>query len=458
MSEQTLSEKLSDQNVALRLDQVPDTIVQTAKLHILDSIGCLLAGARLDAGELAYDYAIKASGAPGPHATVTLFGTDSRVSYNDAVQAMSTAAHCGEMDDIHSGAGTCIGGMIVPALLAMAEKFGGAGRKFIESVIVGYETTARIGLAINAPSLFAHGWWPSTVCGALGVVAAGAKFLGWPADKTANALGVAALHAGGMITGGNEGATARHLVFGRAAQNGIQALAAAEQGFTGPTRAFEDQRGFCLTVCNDPRWEFLQNSGQFHLSEVAFKPYPCARQLHAGVEALLRLIRQYSIEPAMIEGLTLSVPSANASIVNRPLTTYNRAATLGSGQYVLAVTALRGKIDLASFEEEFLRSDDVQKLAAKTKVRSETELDRHFPRYWAGRVSITLADGRSVTDEVIIPKGETGNPMTQQEVEEKFLSLAAPSLNEAKARSIIKEINVLPSRESLEPLLSFLRL
>ena len=102
-----------------------------AKLHILDSIGCLLAGTRLEPGKLAYDMAIATSGAP--HAGSSLFGTAERASYLDAVQAMSVAAHCGEMDDIHGGAGTCIGGMIIPALLAMAEKFGGSGRKFHRS-------------------------------------------------------------------------------------------------------------------------------------------------------------------------------------------------------------------------------------------------------------------------------------------------------------------------------------
>ena len=113
----------------------------------------------------------------------TLFGTNLRASYLDAVQAMATAAHCGELDDIHGGAATCIGGMIVPALLAMAEKHGGSGRQFLEAAIAGYETIARIGLSIDAPKLFARGWWPSTVCGAFGVAAAGAKFLGWPVEQ-----------------------------------------------------------------------------------------------------------------------------------------------------------------------------------------------------------------------------------------------------------------------------------
>src|SRR4029450_10546814 len=217
MAEETLSEKLAHHQLALQLNQLPDAVIQAAKLHILDSLGCLLAGSRLEPGKLAYDLALASSG-NGSGSASTLLGTDSRVSFLDAVQAMSVAAHCGEMDDIHSGAGTCIGGMVVPALVAMAEKYGGNGRDFLEGAIVGYETTARVGLAINAPSLFTSGWWPSTLCGVFGVAAAGAKFLRWSLDGTVNALGIASLNAGGMITGGAGGATARHLIFGGAAQ------------------------------------------------------------------------------------------------------------------------------------------------------------------------------------------------------------------------------------------------
>jgi 2-methylcitrate dehydratase PrpD len=456
MPEETLSEKLARYEAGLQLNQIPDAIVHGAKLHILDSLGCLLAGTRLEPGKLAYDLAVRVSGNADSY-SATLIGTKSRVSYLDAVQAMSVAAHCGEMDDIHSGAGTCIGGMVVPALVTMAERWGGDGRRFLEAAIVGYETTVRIALAIDAPRLFARGWWPSTVCGAFGVAAAGAKFLGWSPEKTANALGIASLHAGGMITGGSEGATARHFVFGRAAQSGLAALAAAEQGFTGPKRAFEDPRGFCPTLNNDPQWEYLAPAGQFHLADVAFKPYPCARQLHAGVEALLCLIQQHAIIPKMIEEIELSLPTPNAGMVNRPSLTSNRAATLGSGQYVMAVTVARGKMDMDSFEEAFLGSEQVLGLMGKIKVQGNTELDQHFPKYWPGRVRVKLSDGRAVAHEVIIPKGESGNPMTENEVREKFLSLAAPVLGEAKAQLVLAEVEALDGRGSLEGFISSLK-
>lgn len=451
MADQTLSEKLAENYSALRLEQIPAVVVDAAKLHVLDSIGCILAGSRLEPGKLAYDLA--AATAASTDAASTLFGVCQRVGLLDAVQAMATAAHCGELDDIHGGAATCIGGMIVPALLALAERHGGSGERFLEAAIAGYEVTARIGLSIDGPKLFARGWWPSAVCGGIGVAAAGAKFLDWPVDKTVNALGVASLLSGGMLTGGNEGATARHLAFGRAAQNGVLALFATEQGLSGPKLALEDPRGFCHTLCAEPRFDALQEFERFHLPDVAFKPYPCARQLHAGVEALLQLIARHSLVAERIQAIELAVPTQNAGMVDRPATPTLRAATLGSGQYVMAVTALRGKIDLASFEDEFLRSEPVRQLMANVKVSRSAELDRHYPKYWGGRVMVTLSDGSTLNNEIIAPKGEVANPMTRGDVEEKFLGLALPVIGDAKAERAIAVCGALDAQDSLGELL-----
>jgi len=453
MSAETLSEQLAGHCLALSCDQLAPDVVDAAKMHILDSIGCLLAGSRLDPGRRAYQLAVSAS---GKNAEAKLYGTELRASSLEAAQAMATAAHCGELDDIHGGAATCIGAIIVPALLVLAERYGGSGRRLIEAALAGYETMARVGLSIDASKLFARGWWPSTVCGAFGVASAGARFLDWPVEKTANALGVAALHAGGMLTGGQEGATARHLAFGAAARNGLLALLATEQGLSGPKRGFEDPRGFCFTLCAEPKFDSLQNFDRFHVLEVAFKPYPCARQLHAGVEALLRLIQRHTIGANDFRSIELAVPTQNAAMVNRPMTPTLRAATLGSGQYVMAVTALRGKIDLLSFEDEYLASDAVRQLMMQVTVTASVELDRHFPKFWAGRVVVALSDGRKFTEEIIAPKGEVENPMARLDIEEKFFGLAAPVLGESKTVATINEVSSLDSRASLAPLLGLL--
>jgi 2-methylcitrate dehydratase PrpD len=234
------------------------------------------------------------------------------------------------------------------------------------------------------------------------------------------------------------------------------ALLATEQGLSGPKRALEDPRGFCFTLCAEPKFDLLQNSKQFHLLDVAFKPYPCARQLHSGVEAMMKLVSQQAITADRIRAIELAVPTQNASMVDRPATPTLRAATLGSGQYVMAVTALRGKIDLASFEEEYLQSDRVRQLMAQVTVLASNELDRHYPKYWAGRVTVALADGRELTEEIIAPKGEVENPMTRGDVEEKFLGLAAPVIGEEMAANVIELVKKLENLESVAPLLASL--
>jgi 2-methylcitrate dehydratase PrpD len=124
---------------------------------------------------------------------------------------------------------------------------------------------------------------------------------------------------------------------------------------------------------------------------------------------------------------------------------------------VMAVTALRGKIDLMSFEEEYLASEKVRTLMTKLKVSASTDLDRQYPKYWPGRVTVRLIDGQAYSEEVIIPKGESGNPMTPSEVEEKFLSLAAPVLGDEKARTVVNEVYSLGLSGSLGPLLATLK-
>lgn len=458
MSAQSLSERLASHLVSQNHENIPESVRQPAVLHIFDTIGVMLAGSGLEAGKKAYALAASFSAGPAAKFSVTLPGTATRVPLLDGVFAMATAAHCGEMDDIHSGAGTCIGGMVIPAALALAENYPVDGRRFLEAVVAGYETTVRVGLTIDAPRLFARGWWPSTLCGVFGVAAAGAKLFGWPEQKMAVALGIAGLHAGGMLTGGVEGATARHLAFGRAAQSGLFALLAAEREFTGPRAIFEDKRGFCLTLSKNPRWEYLsEEKSRYFLPEVALKPFPCARQLHAGVEALLILIAEQGIEPEQIEEIALGVPAAMRGVVDRPRVQGNREASLASAQYVMAVTALRGRLDLSSFEEECLNAPDVLRLMAKVRVNTVSALDAYFPKHWPARVRIEVAGGGSYAKEVLSPKGESENPMTTDEVRQKFETLATPVIGAKGTRELEREIFRLAEADSLKDLLFALR-
>ncbi len=156
------------------------------------------------------------------------------------------------------------------------------------------------------------------------------------------------------------------------------------------------------------------------------------------------------MRPETIGVIELCLPTQNAALMNRPSITPTHAAAVGSGQYVMAVTVVRGKIDLSSFEDELLHDDQVRQLAKRVKVSASTELDRHYPKYWPGRVVVRAVDGAIHSQEVIIPKGESGNPMSAGEIEEKFLSLAAPVLGDERALLVQRDIGSLEERQSLE--------
>jgi 2-methylcitrate dehydratase PrpD len=94
---------------------------------------------------------------------------------------------------------------------------------------------------------------------------------------------------------------------------------------------------------------------------------------------------------------------------------------------------------------------------AKVDVIASSELDRHFPKCWSGRVTVKVGS-KIYSEEVIIPKGQIGNPMARDEVEQKFLSLATPIIGHSQARAVIADVGSLDRRDSLEPLISSLRL
>jgi 2-methylcitrate dehydratase PrpD len=111
---------------------------------------------------------------------------------------------------------------------------------------------------------------------------------------------------------------------------------------------------------------------------------------------------------------------------------------------------------LQSFEEEFLNLPDVRDLMSRVKVVASSDLDRHFPKYWPGAVAIQSA-GKTYSEAVMIPKGESGNPMGQLEVREKFVSLAVPVIGAANAEAVVQEIEALDGRKFLDGLLNLLK-
>ena len=151
-----------------------------------------------------------------------------------AALANATAGVSLEVDE-----GTRLGGghpaiHVTPAALAVGEELSNSGRassgrEVLESIIVGYEITSRIGGATTAKhEIHSHGTW-----GTIGSAVAAAKLMGFDAAQMRQTINLAAsMSPANTWTPCFEGATVRNLYPGRSNLQGILAANLSQCGFT----------------------------------------------------------------------------------------------------------------------------------------------------------------------------------------------------------------------------------
>lgn len=405
---------------------LPPAVREAARLHVLDTLAAGVAGRD---SELA-------------RALAPLAGQ----GVEGAALVGAALAHRHEIDDIFDTALLCIGGLVVPAALALGRARGATGAAVLAAVVAGYEAMGRLGLALGAARLLTRGWWPSAVCGAVGVAAAASRLLELPSAATASALGLAALHSGGLA-GGEDSLLGRNLLYGSAARAGLLAAQAAAAGITGPAAPLGAPRGLGAVygVAPDPA-QLVDGLGErFIVTQTSLKPYAAARQLHAAVEAALELRRGLPL--AAIEQVLVEVP-ADAAFVDRPAGAALPAAPAGSAQWVLALALARGRLLPSDLAPEALAS--ARSLAQRVTVRVAAPGAR--PTLSA---ALTVrAAGQTLQREVWVPKGGPDRPLTVEEVVDKARALVEPQLGPETARliNLALGLDTLPTVDALAAL------
>lgn len=424
----TASERLA----ALAFERVPERVREAAHLHLVDTVAAWVAGsAPLSRGLRAIDAGLSLSG--------------------------GAMAHCFEVDDIHQGTTICPGCAVVPAALEAADlNTEVSGDALLAAIAVGYEAAIRTGMGAATASQLAHGWWPTALAGPVGAAVAAGRLLGIDQVRLAHAIGIAGLHAGGLITGGVEGPSGRHLAAGSPAARGLLAARAAAAGWTGPLRLFEDPRGYSGVPHDPARWADAFGADP-QMPETAIKPYACARQLHAAVAALLNVMAEAGTKADDLEEVTCYLPSPCYRITNRPEPPANATAASGSGRYVLAVAALRGELLVAEYEPDVMNDARVLSLMTRIKLAPAEDLDALYPRLWPARVEVTLKGGRRRAVQLESAPGGADAPIGPELFRAKFDRLVGPVLGNAGAKRLWDVLHQLDRPGAVEALVKQLR-
>jgi 2-methylcitrate dehydratase PrpD len=319
----------------------------------------------------------------------------------------------------------------------------------LAAVAIGNEIVCRIGVA--APGEFYKaGYHPTGIVGTFGATYAACRLLRLDAARTAHAAGIAGSMTSGSMQSWSDGASAKSLHAGLAAQAGITAARLAAAGISGPAEVFEGRWGFFHQHVQDRgyRCNFERMLGDLGTTwesrQISFKPYPTGHLFHAFLDAALALYAQ-GLRAHDIAKITCRIADYMVPIVAEPAAEKMRPATTWHGrvsmQFSLAEVFSFGRLDLDSYSPERLRDPALLDLAGR--VACVVDGDAPGREQWRGWVIVETRDGRRLEQVQPFNHGSPQNPMTDAELEAKFAANCRGVIGAEAAAEVIRRVRAL---------------
>jgi 2-methylcitrate dehydratase PrpD len=462
MTDATLAEQLASFAAGTSYGTLPDDVVQSVKMRVLDTLGITAAAAPLETSRAARRWAASQGGVAGASAV----GVEPRLPANLAAFVNGVLAHSLDFDDTHLPSVLHPSATVVPAALAAAERNGSDGRQLIHAIAVGLETCVRLGMAgydekARNSTFFEHGQHATSICGAMGGAVAASVLTGGE-SAVAHSLGVAASMASGIIEANRTGGTVKRLHCGWAAHAGVSAAELVGAGFTGPPTVLEGRFGFYEAWLHgefDPAAISGGLGETWTVPDIFFKPYPANHFTHAAVDAAIAL-RLRGITPDRIERLVLGVPAPNHRTIGEPIEV-KRAPETGymaqfSGPYAVVVGLLGGGglgASLEDYTDALARDPQRRALMQKVDVVVDDRCTEIFPRQFPAVLTAHLTDGSTVVEEVLTNRGGPQRPLSFAELAQKFRHNVAPALTEDQSIALQQACDELDSCTDLTAML-----
>ncbi|CAA0102453.1 2-methylcitrate dehydratase 2 [Halioglobus japonicus] len=441
---------------------LPGDVVRIIKAATADYVGVTLAGAKSCVFQKAMALHCAAQG------PASIWATGLSASISDAAFYNGIAAHSLELDDINTHMVAHPSNQLLPGLFALAEAEGKSGYDVIRAYQVGFE----VGIIIaneTHPALIQRGWFPVGVLGPVMQAAACACLLDLNQEQIANALGLAANTSAGLRE--NSGSEAKPIAAGHACASGVRASLLARAGIGASNTALEGRFGYLhlFGEVDSPSEEAGVNSAgspvadyeRFSLLEsgLNFKPYPCCAANHSSIDCALELISSNPFSPDAIVGISITIPeSARTILLHTRPTTADEAKF--SVEYCIAQALLQREMGPAQFADAEVHSAPLQALMAKVtrhyrkNESSADELKRgHFPV----TIELTLDNGQRISGGVEYAKGSAANPLTAEQLEQKFITCASVAASEENINSMLDALRRFDQMESIGELLGLVR-
>jgi len=446
-----VTESLARFIVDTRFDDLPTSAVNAARLCFLDWLGSAYAGCSAEPCQILSHVIRELGGTP----EATVIGSGRRTSCTHAAMANAAFSHAVEMDDLDRGSIYHPAAPIMPAALAIAERENKNGAEFVRAIILAYETSIRIGEAVN-PSHYQY-WHTTGTVGTFGAAVAAAVLLNLSFEQTVWALGSAGTQAAGLWEFLTDGAMSKQLHPAKAALNGILGALLARRGFTAATRILEGEKGFCHATAREFDLEKITDGltsrmSTCKISQVSFKQHASCRHTHSAIDATLSLVKEHQIPPEDIKSVTVKIYRGAMDLLGNLAANTPYAAKFNL-PYCVAIAAIYHSVGPDRFTDEYLTDEKVRDLMNRVKLEVDPNLDKFYPEKWPAVVEMVTSGGNKLVNRVDYPKGDPENPLSQDELCVKFRALAAPSIGQEQ---IEKHITDTLRLEEIDNMASFI--
>jgi 2-methylcitrate dehydratase len=403
-------------------DISPDAVYQ-AKRFLLDSIGCALGGYRQHDVQIALEVLDEVAGS-GP---ATVIGTGKRMDPVSASLANGLMIRCMDYNDIYWKQDPCHPSDIFPAAIACCERLGSGGKELIVGLVLGHEFEMRLCEAAF-PGIRERGWHHATLTAFVSPIVAG-RTLGLPWEQIQHAIGISASRhcTLGAVTAGKL-TMMKNTVDPMATQSGVFAALLAGKGYSGPEHVIDGKEG--LTHVFGPDWKLtLLTEGlgdSWRITQCGMKAFPTEALTHTPISAVLDLVKTNDLHPDQVEKIQIRSLARAADILSDPSKYDPRSKETAdhSLPYVIAAALVERQVTPVQFTMPKILDPKIRQQLQKVEVVADPEIEKVFPALQRVIVHIYLKDGRSFSKQLDYPKGDPRNPLTDQEVEEKFAALA----------------------------------
>ena len=417
------------------VDDLPDEVVHYAKRALVDWFSALYPGTRAaPAVNLvrahARELGVGRSSLPG-FRTTTFPSTAAWIN--------GAASHSVEFDDIFRDAVYHPGCPVIAAALAVAEDRDLTGRDFLAAIVVGYEISTRIGVAVQ-PSHYRFFHTTGTV-GAFGAAAAAAALLA-PGDGgvMGHAIATAGSFASGLQQAFRSDAMTKPLHAGHAASVGVNSALAAASGVTGALDILEGEAGFGAAMSDGADWSrAVEKLGEeYNITRITQKNHGCCGHAFAAIDAMLEL-RGRGVVPEEVSMIAVASYKAALEVagIREPRTASEAKFSI---PYLVAHALVHGSVRLDAFEPARLEDPVLRGLMAKVRLQEDPVLTRDFPRKRAAHVAITTADAQRLECFAPYRKGDPEAPLSDEDIDAKFRELVFPVIGDVRGEELLSQL------------------